>query len=127
MIKHLSKLLISTSMFGFAVIAFAAEFPANGGELGRYLRSALNVITEVGIPILFGIGFLFFVWGMFKYFILGGADEDNRKEGKDLLIYTLAGFVLIFIFWGIINLVGTATGLEGEEYNTNLTPKAPVR
>jgi hypothetical protein len=51
---------------------------------------------------------------MFKYFIAGGADEGKREEGKSLMIYATLGFVLIIVFWGIVNLFAGSTGLEGE-------------
>ena len=42
---------------------------------------------------------------MFWYFIAGGADDDKREKGRKLMIYSVLAFVLIVVFWGIINLI----------------------
>jgi hypothetical protein len=55
-----------------------------------------------------------FVFGMFQFFIAGGANDDKKEQGKSLMIYATLGFVLIIIFWGIVNLLAGSTGLEGE-------------
>ena len=51
---------------------------------------------------------------MFQYFIAGGANDEAKEKGKSLMIYAVLGFVLIIVFWGIINLIANSTGLEGE-------------
>jgi hypothetical protein len=59
------------------------------------------------IPFVIGIGFLVFVFGMFWYFIAGGADDEKREKGRKLMIYSVLAFVLIVVFWGIINLLSS--------------------
>ena len=41
--------------------------------------------------------------------------EDKQKEGKNLMIYATLGFVLIVVFWGVVNLLASSTGFEGEQ------------
>jgi uncharacterized membrane protein YidH (DUF202 family) len=96
--------------------AFAAGIvdDGTGGGFGTLLKNILRFSNDVLIPFIIGIGFLVFVWGMFKYFIAGGADEGKREEGKSLMIYATLGFVLIIVFWGIVNLFAESTGLEGD-------------
>jgi hypothetical protein len=112
-----------------------ADPGGGGGDFEQLLENILEFTNDVLIPFIIGIGFLVFVWGMFKYFIAGGADEGKREEGKNLMIYATLGFVLIVIFWGVINLLASSTGLEGEQLEdrptveilyTN-TPQKPLR
>lgn len=77
------------------------------------LSNILQFINAVLIPFIIGIGFLVFVWGMFQYFIAGGANDEAKEKGKSLMVYATLGFVLIIIFWGVINLVASSTGLGG--------------
>ena len=84
-----------------------------GGKFGTLLGNILGFANSVLIPFIIGIGFLFFVWGMFLYFIKGGADTAAQKSGKDLMIYATLGFVLIVVFWGVVNLLASSTGLSG--------------
>jgi hypothetical protein len=51
---------------------------------------------------------------MFRYFIAGGANDEAKEQGKSLIVYATLGFVLVIVFWGIVNLVATSTGLSGK-------------
>lgn len=86
----------------------------NGGAFQELLINIIVFINEVLIPFIIGIGFLFFVWGMFLYFIMGGADDEKKVKGRSLMIHAIVGFVVIIIFFGVINLLTSSTGLEGE-------------
>jgi hypothetical protein len=112
-------------LLGLPALALAGQFDPSGGELGIFLRNVIGFINTVIIPFILGIGFLFFVWGMFMYFIKGGADDDAKEKGKQLIIYATAGFVLIFIFWGLIELLTRSTGFQDQSLNTNIIPRAP--
>ena len=97
---------------------------ASGGPFGELLRNILGFTQTTLIPFIIGIGFLVFVWGMFKYFILGGANEDAQKEGKNLMIYATLAFLFIIIFWGVVNLLADSTGLQND--NTIRVPRLPA-
>jgi uncharacterized membrane protein YidH (DUF202 family) len=100
------------------MVTFAQQgFQANGGQFGTLLKNILAFANTVLIPFIIGIGFLVFVWGMFKYFIAGGSDPAKQKQGKDLMIWATLGFVLIVVFWGVVNLLAASTGLQGSTLN----------
>ncbi len=103
-------------MFAFPMLASAQLIGGDGnaGEFQQLLEGILNFINDFLIPFIIALGFLVFVWGMFQYFIAGGANDEAKEKGKSLMIYATLGFVLIIIFWGIINLLTTSIGLEGE-------------
>ncbi|MCA9357095.1 hypothetical protein H6784_05270 [Candidatus Nomurabacteria bacterium] len=96
--------------------------PANN-VMKTYLTNILTFVNGTVIPFIIGIGFLVFVWGMFQYFIAGGANDEKKEAGKSLMIYSILGFVLIIVFWGIINLVSTFFGLSGEVIDPTIVPK----
>lgn len=85
-----------------------------GGAFENLLTNILLFANNTLIPFIIGIGFLAFVWGMFQYFIAGGANDESREKGRKLMINATLGFVVIIIFFGVINLLTTSTGLEGE-------------
>lgn len=91
-----------------------ADGSGNAGDFQKFLTGILNFSNNFLIPFIIGIGFLVFVWGMFQYFIAGGANDDAKEKGKSLMIYATLGFVLIIVFWGIINLLSQSTGLDGK-------------
>jgi heme/copper-type cytochrome/quinol oxidase subunit 2 len=115
--KQIKKIVgLSTSIM--LVLPFLASaqqnFDPSGGAFGDLLNNILVFTNTILIPFILGIGFLVFVWGMFQYFIAGGANEEKKESGKSLMIYATLGFVLIIIFWGIVNLLTTSTGLSGD-------------
>ena len=97
-----------------SVVGAQLATSASGGPLELLLTNILEVVNTVLIPFIIGIGFLSFVWGMFKYFIAGGANEEKREAGKSLMIYATVGFVIIIIFFGVVNLLTESTGLQGQ-------------
>jgi len=85
-----------------------------GGDIGTALERIVRFINNVLIPFLFAIGFFMFVWGVIKFFVIGGNNDDAKTEGKSLIIYALAGFVVILIFWGIVNILANGLGIQGQ-------------
>ena len=110
--KKLSGLL--ALLLAPAVSSAQIADSSSGGAFEDLLENILVFINDVLIPFIIGIGFLVFVWGMFKFFILGGANDEKKEQGKSLMIYATIGFVLIIIFFGVINLLTESTGLTGE-------------
>jgi len=115
----INKCKLFISSVALAAMPFVAGaqgvIAADGGQFGTLLRNILGFSNSVLIPFILGIGFLVFVWGMFKFFIVGGANDDAKEQGKSLMVYATLGFVFIIIFWGIVNLVATSTGLDDED------------
>jgi hypothetical protein len=109
------KLFASSTALALMPFVAAAQFDPSGGEFGDLLGFIIEFANGVLIPFILGIGFLVFVWGMFRYFIAGGANDEAKEQGKSLMVYATLGFVFIIIFWGIVNLVANSTGLAGDE------------
>ncbi len=124
--KKIGYYLTSIALFVLPFVAGAqtAVQPKidSSGTLKVFLISILDFINGVLIPFILGIGFLLFVWGMFQYFIAGGADDEAKTKGKSLMLYATLGFVLIIVFWGVINVVANGTGLGGAKLDTTLIP-----
>lgn len=109
-------------LFILAAVFLPATVSAQGiavssdaGPFQDLLENILAFSNDILIPFIIGIGFLVFVWGMFKFFIFGGANEESKEQGKSLIIWATIGFVMIIIFWGIVNLLTESTGLVDQE------------
>ena len=89
-------------------VSALAQGEIGGSTLGTYLSSIIGFINAILVPFIFAIAFIVFIWGIFQYFILGGANEEAREKGKSLAIWGLIAFVVMVSIWGIVNLfVGT--------------------
>jgi len=87
---------------------------AQGGfaEASTFLKDIVGLINDTLVPFIFAIAFIVFIWGVFQYFIQGGADEGKRDEGKQHMLWGIIGFVLMVSVWGIVNLIAGGLGLN---------------
>ncbi len=102
----------------FAIIALLTLTPQLTFAQGTIQKLLVNIPTffnNILIPFFFGIAFLFFVINVVRYFVIGGSSEEGRDKAKNLIIYSIAAFVFIIIFWGIVNLLTTSLGLQGKD------------
>jgi len=125
--KFLSLSIITMSAILLPVIAAAQGGFLGGGDGGEIKTAATAItsfISSVVLPLLFAIGFLVFVWGMIKFFIIGASNDDAKASGKSLILYSLAAFIIIFAFWGIVNIFVNGIGLG--DANLDRVPGVPA-
>jgi len=122
--KNIKKTIakVGASILPFVpMVALAQEF----GEINNFIGRITTFINNTLVPLVFGIALLVFIWGMFRFFIWKGHEEDGQKEGKNLMIYAIVGFVLMVSIWGIVNLISNGLGFSGEQIQN--IPSAPTR
>jgi len=95
------------------------------GEVNDFLDDVSSFINSTLIPLVFAIALLIFIWGIFKFFILGGSDEETRKEGKQLMLWAIIGFVVMVSVFGIVNLIAGGLGFSDDENIQNI-PNVPT-
>lgn len=104
-------------LFSLPHILYAGTLTEVNGGGGVFTESASNAVTFISnalIPFIVGIAFLVFVWGVFRYFIVGGANKDDQEQARMLMIYGVLAFVLMIVFWGVVNLLAESTNLQGK-------------
>lgn len=116
-------ILTILSLVALPAVTLAA--PEVGGELNTFLGAVIGFINNVLIPFALAIAFIFFVWGVVKFFVIGGDSDDSKSKGKSLIIYSIVGFVVIFSFYGIVNLLTDGLGLGGTSEPADI-PGVPV-
>jgi hypothetical protein len=102
----------------FALPMLALAQVSDVQDLGTKI---IDIINTVLVPLVFALAFIVFLWGVFTYFIAGGANDEKRKTGQQLMIWGLVGFLVMLSVWGIINLL-----LGTLDLNTNRVPDYPV-
>ena len=98
----------------FTLSIFFVPAIATAQSIQTLLPNIVIVINQSFLPFLFSIAFVLFVYNAFRYFILNGENEKGRENAKNLAIYSVTAFVFLIIFWGIVNLLSTSSGLEGK-------------
>lgn len=99
------------------VVSFAQIVQDSGAGATFLIRDITLFLNNQVVPFIFAIAFVVFIWGMFKTFILGGSDPDKQKEGRDLMIYAVLGFVIMVSLWGVVNYVARGFGFQGDTVN----------
>lgn len=92
-------------------------------DVGSFI---INTINQVLVPVLFAVAFIAFLWGAFNTFILGAANEDARKNGKDLMLYSLIGFFVMVSIWGLVNILTNTVSFGDNTGPSGGTPNAGV-
>ncbi len=114
---------VSTGVILFPALVLAAS--SDFTEVSALLLNFVLFINGTLVPFVFAIAFLVFIWGIAKYFILSGASEEGKEQGRQLMIWGIIGFFVMVAVWGIVNLLVGSTGL-GEENLKNI-PTLPIR
>jgi len=96
--KRLRAILLSASFLA-AAPAFAASSLTFQGWVDGYV---VKFVDTAVIPLLYILAFLFFLFGMVKYFFMGGA--ENREVGRTYALWAIIGMVVIFSVWGLVKL-----------------------
>lgn len=65
--------------------------------------SIVPIVDGVFIPLLYALAFLFFIYGIFRYFF--SDSEDKRKEGRAFALSGIIALAVIFSVWGLVRLL----------------------
>ena len=85
---------------------------ATTGSLQSLLSGIGGVLNNILIQFIIALAFLFFVINVVRFFIIKGHDPEGQKNARYLAFYSIATFVFIFSFWGIINFLIGGFGFD---------------
>lgn len=115
----------SVGAFLAPLLAFAQASASTQGQsidkLGAFLQQFITFIDNYLVPLLFAVAFIVFIFGIFQYFILGGADEEKRTKGRSLMLWGMIGFFVMVSIWGILNLLVNSLG-----FSSSARPNLPT-
>lgn len=123
-IKNMKKISIYTLAFGILIIPSIAL--GQFGVIDDFLGDVSAFINSTLIPLVFALALLMFIWGMFKFLILGGSEEESRKEGKNLMLWSVIGFVVMVSIFGIVNLLAGGLGFADDQTLQNIPIVPPI-
>lgn len=119
----MKKLTFIISAFLLSPIAVFAQNSLIGDPVFATLASFKQLINVL-LPIVVALALLYFFWGLAK-FILNAGDEDEQKKAKGIMIWGILAFFIMSAVWGIVGFVSSATGLNLG--GTIDLPEAPSR
>jgi hypothetical protein len=83
------------------------------GPIAQLLGQFIYFINLVLVPALFALAFIVFLWGVYLYFFnTGDKPADERKKGRNFIIYGIVGFFVMVSVWGLVGLLVNSFGLN---------------
>lgn len=116
--------ILALPLSALAQITLSAppEKVCSGAGLGAIICNLQQLLNSI-VPLLIALGVVYFVFGVVQYVIAGG--EEDKKKGKDHVIYGIIGLTVIVSLWGIVGLVVSTFDIGGTTFNTpQLVPLA---
>ena len=85
---------------------FLLPLAAQAASLKELTASIVTLVNNSVVPLIYALAFLVFLVGMLRYFFLEQG-EEGREKGKQLMLWGMIGFVVMFSVWGIVKLLLT--------------------
>jgi hypothetical protein len=106
MLKNISKISIGAGLL-LPFVAFAQnKFTAT---YGSSVLTSIKTLVDQAIPLLIGLGVLFFLWGLVK-FVLAAGNEEAKEEGKRIMIWGIVALFVMVSVWGLVGILQNITG-----------------
>lgn len=74
------------------------------------LQGLLTFLNGTIIPFFMALAFLVFIWNTVRYFIIGGANEDDQEKARSLATWGIMAFVIMVSLLGIVKLLVSGLG-----------------
>lgn len=106
--KKLSRFFSPLSILAVLPVVAAAAGPS----LQMTFDTIMFIFNQYLVPLVFGLAFITFIWGVFQFYIFEGQDVEGQKKGHMLMLWGIIGFALMFSVWGIVHIVTDTFGLS---------------
>ena len=80
--------------------------------ISTLISDFITFINGTLVPLVFAVAFIFFLYGVARYFIAGAANPEQRKNGVQIIMYSIIGFAVMMSIWGLVNLLKNSFGLD---------------
>lgn len=107
----MNKLIAFLPLFALVPMSALAQEPELG-NVNSFFTQIADIVANVLVPLVFALAIVAFFWGLLKMLIWGGADEEKRKEGKKLMLWSIIALAVMVLIYGIIELLGVLFGIN---------------
>jgi hypothetical protein len=101
----MKKLALAGLSFLLPVFAFAQSTNTEVDSVQSLSKFIIDFINNIGVPFIFALSFIVFIWGVFLYMIAGASDKEKRDKGRDVIIYSIIGFFAMIAIWGLVHIL----------------------
>ena len=79
--------------------------------VGSGTTGIIGALNTIVVPLIFALAFASFIWGVANYFFLHGGEDKSREEGKQFILWSIPGMVVLFSVWGLVNMLLSTLGI----------------
>ncbi|MEA2701528.1 MAG: hypothetical protein QOE22_237 [Candidatus Parcubacteria bacterium] len=88
-----------------ALIALAPLSVLAASTFKQLVDGPVVTLGNLLSTLVYAIAFLIFMFGVFKYFFVSGANaEESRQKGKQLMLWGVIALAVMFAVWGIVKV-----------------------
>ncbi len=121
MFKKILFFSIACAFLAVPVLMVSAQGAGNvdATYINKLLETVYRVINNL-IPILIGIGILFFLWFAFKL-----VRNPGNEEAKTELLWAVIFLAVALSVWGLVGIIQRIFGVEGAQLKKENIPQLP--
>lgn len=86
---------------GIGALLLAAS-TARAESLREIVDNQIVPLGDAIITFLFALAFVYFIYGVYRFFIAGG--EEQRSEGKKFMLWGIIALAVMVSMWGFVRL-----------------------
>lgn len=100
----------------FTKIAYAAP----SKNLDEFLANVNEFIINPLILFLFALAILFFLYGVFEFF-LNQSNDEKKTTGKQHMLWGIVGIAIMLSVWTILGIIINTLGISEVKINSDDT------
>jgi uncharacterized membrane protein YcfT len=130
MTKNLTLFSIKTSALSLIISSVPVLFSyAQSGGMKDIndVTDKFNNIGNTFIQILIAFAFVFIIFNVVRYLIVGADSEDSRAAAKHAIMYGVIGLFIILSIWGLVNILRNTFMFQDNNVPTDQFPSVPTR
>jgi len=98
-------------MLSFSSLVAQTGLLAQTGDITLLVQKISFYILNPIISVIFGIAFMFFLWGIVEYFWQSDSDEA-RTKGTNHILWGLIGMFIMFTAFAILRIIANTIGAD---------------
>lgn len=102
---------MKTRILTLASLVALVPLPAYAQSLKSLTQTIVGFVNGTLVPAIYALAFIIFLIGMVRFFFLDQSDK-GRAAGKQLMVWGVIGFAVMFSVWGLVNLVLATFGVR---------------
>ncbi|MBU6214933.1 hypothetical protein KGM48_03825 [Patescibacteria group bacterium] len=76
-----------------------------------FVDGIVGAMNDLVIPAIFAFAFAAFIYGVVKYYFIGGGSDESRAQGRQFVFWGILGMVILFSIWGVVNMLLSTFGI----------------